>query len=149
VEIGGTVAECGGLLSHDRSGRPMADRSKQHQFAAPFALRSPRRRVAAIGVVARRSQVRPRPRATGLVTPSRRGRAVGPGGFAQRGVLAAHAGADVPPCSTQKVNDNSPANGIAALSGLAGALANHQLSRSYAELAARAPDPASLEPVGR
>ena len=58
------------------------------------------------------------------------------GGFAQRGVLAAHAGADLLLCSTQNVNDNSPANGIAALSGLAGALANHQLSRPYAELAA-------------
>jgi beta-N-acetylhexosaminidase len=58
------------------------------------------------------------------------------GGFAQRGVLAAHAGADLLLCSTQNVKDNSPANGIAALSGLAGALANHQLSRPYAELAA-------------
>jgi hypothetical protein len=58
------------------------------------------------------------------------------GGFAQRSVLAAHAGADLLLCSTQNVNDNSPANGIAALSGLAGALANRQLSRPYPELAA-------------
>ena len=58
------------------------------------------------------------------------------GGFAQRGLLAAHAGADLLLCSTTNVNDNTPANGIAVLNGLIGALASHRLDRIYAEQAA-------------
>jgi beta-N-acetylhexosaminidase len=58
------------------------------------------------------------------------------GGFGARGVLAARAGADLLLCSAQNVNDNTPAEGIAALHGLAAALGNHGLSRSAAQRAA-------------
>jgi beta-N-acetylhexosaminidase len=57
------------------------------------------------------------------------------GGFAQRGLLAAHAGADLLLCATTNPNDNTPANGIAVLNALSRALANHTLQRSYAEQA--------------
>ena len=59
------------------------------------------------------------------------------GGFSQRGVLAADAGADLLLCSVTNPNDNSPANGIAALEGLAAALRDHKLSRTDAQQAAR------------
>jgi beta-N-acetylhexosaminidase len=58
------------------------------------------------------------------------------GGFAERGVLAARAGADLLLCSAQNVYDNTPAEGIAALHGLTAALANHRLSRTAARQAA-------------
>lgn len=38
-------------------------------------------------------------------------------------------------CSTQNVNANTPANGLAALNGLAGAIASHRLGRATAEQA--------------
>jgi beta-N-acetylhexosaminidase len=58
------------------------------------------------------------------------------GGFAQRGLLAAHAGADLLLCSTTNVNDNTPANGTAVLDALVAALSSHHLDRTYAEQAA-------------
>ena len=58
------------------------------------------------------------------------------GGFAQRGLLAAHAGADLLLCATTNPNDNTPAHGIAVLDALAYALASGRLERGYAEQAA-------------
>ncbi len=58
------------------------------------------------------------------------------GGFAERGLLAAHAGADLLLCATTNPNDDTPANGIAVLNAVSGALANQGLERSYAEQAA-------------
>jgi beta-N-acetylhexosaminidase len=58
------------------------------------------------------------------------------GGFAERGLLAAHAGADLLLCATTNPNDNTQANGIAVLNAVSGALANQSLERSYAEQAA-------------
>jgi beta-N-acetylhexosaminidase len=57
------------------------------------------------------------------------------GGFGERAVLATRAGADLLICSTQNVSDNTPAAGIAALNGLAAALAAHTLDRTAARQA--------------
>jgi hypothetical protein len=51
-------------------------------------------------------------------------------------VLAADAGADLLLCSVTNPNDNTPANGIAALDGLTAGLRDHKLSRPYAQQAA-------------
>jgi beta-N-acetylhexosaminidase len=58
------------------------------------------------------------------------------GGDARRGVLAARAGADLLLCSAPHVEEDSPSEGIAALRGVASALATGKLSRASAELAA-------------
>ena len=58
------------------------------------------------------------------------------GGFAQRSVLAAQAGADLLLCSVPVAQDNTPANGLAALNGLKAALAGGSLSRNTAQQAA-------------
>ena len=58
------------------------------------------------------------------------------GGFAQRAVLAAAAGADLLLCSVPDANANTPSNGTAALRGLAQALGSGRLSRAAAEQAA-------------
>jgi beta-N-acetylhexosaminidase len=55
---------------------------------------------------------------------------------AQRGVLAASAGADLLLCSATHVEENSPAEGIAVLHGVASALATERLNRASAEQAA-------------
>ncbi len=55
---------------------------------------------------------------------------------AQRGVLAARAGADLLLCSALHVEENTPAEGVAVLGGVARALARGQLSRASAETAA-------------
>jgi len=61
------------------------------------------------------------------------------GGFAQRAALAARAGADLLLCSVIVPQDNTPANGVAALGGLEAALARGTLSRTAAQqVAARA-----------
>jgi beta-N-acetylhexosaminidase len=58
------------------------------------------------------------------------------GGFAARAVLAARAGADLLLCTVITAQDNTPANGLAALRGLEAALANGTLSGSAAAAAA-------------
>jgi beta-N-acetylhexosaminidase len=58
------------------------------------------------------------------------------GGFGQRGVLAAQAGADLLLCSVLVPQDNTPANGVAALDAVESALASGALSRSAATQAA-------------
>ena len=55
---------------------------------------------------------------------------------AQRGVLAAKAGGDLLLCSATHVEENSPAEGIAVLHGVASALATDRLNRANAEQAA-------------
>ena len=52
------------------------------------------------------------------------------GTLAQRGVLAAKAGADLLLCSAINVNDNTPAEGFAVLDGIASAMRNGQLNRT-------------------
>lgn len=58
------------------------------------------------------------------------------GSDAQRGVLAARAGADLLLCSAPHVEEDSPSEGMAVLRGVASALATDKLSRARAELAA-------------
>jgi len=58
------------------------------------------------------------------------------GTAAQRGVLAASAGADLLLCSAPHVEENSPAEGAAVLHGVTAALEAGQLSRASAEQAA-------------
>jgi beta-N-acetylhexosaminidase len=58
------------------------------------------------------------------------------GGLAQRGVLAARAGADLLLCAMPDPSQNSPAEGTAVLDGLVGALADGQLGIARAERAA-------------
>jgi beta-N-acetylhexosaminidase len=57
------------------------------------------------------------------------------GGFAERGLLAARAGADLLLCTTTNPYANTPANGIAALDALVDALSGRTLDRSAAERA--------------
>ena len=58
------------------------------------------------------------------------------GGFARRGVLAAQAGADLLLCSVLVPQDNTPANGLAALGGIQAGLARGTLDRASAQQAA-------------
>jgi len=58
------------------------------------------------------------------------------GTAAQRGVLAASAGADLLLCSAPYVEENTPAEGAAVLRGLVSALATRRLTRASAEQAA-------------
>lgn len=58
------------------------------------------------------------------------------GTAAQRGVLAASAGADLLLCSALHVEENTPAEGAAVLRGLVSALATRRLTRASAEQAA-------------
>jgi beta-N-acetylhexosaminidase len=58
------------------------------------------------------------------------------GGPAQRGVLAAAAGADLVLCSARTVQANTPTVGVAALHRIASAIAAGQISRTSAEQAA-------------
>lgn len=58
------------------------------------------------------------------------------GDFAQRAVLAAHAGADLLLCSTESDDSTTLSSGLDALEGLVAALANNRLDRRYAEEAA-------------
>ena len=58
------------------------------------------------------------------------------GAPAQRGVLAASAGADLLLCSARYVDENSPAEGTAVLAGVADAIARGEISRASAEQAA-------------
>ncbi len=58
------------------------------------------------------------------------------GSVAQRGVLAARAGADLVLCAATNPADNSPAIGTAVLQGIAGALRQGQLSQTAARQAA-------------
>jgi hypothetical protein len=57
-------------------------------------------------------------------------------GLTRRSNLAAHAGADLLLCATGALNAQTLPNGVDALEGLAAALADHQLDRTYAEEAA-------------
>lgn len=52
------------------------------------------------------------------------------GSFAERGVLAARAGADLILCSASNVADNTPAEGTAVLDGIASALARGTLGKA-------------------
>jgi beta-N-acetylhexosaminidase len=58
------------------------------------------------------------------------------GAIARRGVLAAHAGADLLLCSALEVKDNTPAEGASVLDGLVRALADDPRERVRAERAA-------------
>jgi beta-N-acetylhexosaminidase len=58
------------------------------------------------------------------------------GGFGQRGLLAAQAGADLLLCTVDIASQNTPANGVAALDALAAALGRGTLSRAAAQQAA-------------
>ncbi len=58
------------------------------------------------------------------------------GTFGQRGVLAARAGEDLLLCSAQNASENSPAEGADVLRALTAAIANMDLSRGDAEVAA-------------
>jgi beta-N-acetylhexosaminidase len=58
------------------------------------------------------------------------------GGFAQRAVLAARAGADLLLCAVVVAQDNTMANGVSALDGLVTGLAQGTLSRVAAQQAA-------------
>jgi beta-N-acetylhexosaminidase len=58
------------------------------------------------------------------------------GSFAQRALMAAHAGADLLLCTAGTLNDQTLPDAVNALEGMAAALADHRLDRSYAEAAA-------------
>jgi len=58
------------------------------------------------------------------------------GSLAHRAVLAAQAGADLIICAATNPDDNTPAQGLAVLSGIALALAHGQLSQAAAQQAA-------------
>jgi beta-N-acetylhexosaminidase len=55
------------------------------------------------------------------------------GSLGTRGVLAARAGADLILCAATHPEENTPADGLAVLHALAGALTRGQLSRTGAE----------------
>jgi beta-N-acetylhexosaminidase len=57
-------------------------------------------------------------------------------GFAERGRFAAVAGEDLVLCSAQSPSHNTPNDGVAALHGIAAAIASHETSRTAAEQAA-------------
>jgi beta-N-acetylhexosaminidase len=57
------------------------------------------------------------------------------GSLGARGLLAAHAGADLILCAATHPEENTPADGLAVLHTLAGALARGQLNRAGAEQA--------------
>jgi beta-N-acetylhexosaminidase len=58
------------------------------------------------------------------------------GGFAQRGVLAVQAGADLLLCPVLVRQDDAPANGLAALGGIQATLRRGTLNRAAAQQAA-------------
>jgi beta-N-acetylhexosaminidase len=58
------------------------------------------------------------------------------GGFGERGVLAARAGADLILCSARRVAENSPGEGTDVLRAVTSALADGRLERASAEAAA-------------
>jgi beta-N-acetylhexosaminidase len=60
------------------------------------------------------------------------------GGPAERGLLAAEAGADLILCSARHLDQNSPSIGTEALGGIASGISAREISRPRAEAAAAA-----------